>query len=260
MFFSPIFLAAYVGLASQAAAECSRSMLQEATAGYLAAVIAGKSTFPALASSTIEYIENTKAIDITKGILSQPIKVEFNVTLYDTTQCVSYTEFVSTNSNKPYVIGSRLAFDANNKVNKIDQNVASTKDWAFNAAGTLSTLKKENWDIIPEAKRDTRDALQKAADAYIDGLSSGGPKQPVASNCVMLEGGSARTGCSLTFSGSTAKITTRLYTIDEQIGGVDVFHPFPQLEAAMKKPVTTNNLFKVQGGSILIVHEDTVAL
>jgi len=263
MLSSPIFLAAWAGLISQAVADCSRSMLQEATAGYLAAVAAGKSTFPALGTDKVEYVENTKDVDITKGILSQPIRIDFNLTLYDTTQCASYTEIVSTDTKHPYVIGSRLAFDANNKVNRIDQNVCTSynghKDWVFDAAGTLKAIKKENWDPIPEAKRDTRDAIRKAADAYIDGLGDSSIKQPVAASCVMLEGGSARTGCALAFGkGPSAKITIRLYTIDEQLGGADVFHPFPQLDKALGKSTTTNNLFKVQGGSIQIVHEDTV--
>ncbi|OAA66670.1 hypothetical protein SPI_01246 [Niveomyces insectorum RCEF 264] len=264
MIFSPIFLAACAGLVSQAVADCSRSMLQEATAGYLAAVAAGKQTFAALGTDKVEYVENGSEADITKGILSQAIHIDFNVTLYDTTQCASYTEIVSADAKHPYVIGSRLAFDANNKVNRIDQNVCTSfnghKDWAFDATGTLRAIKKENWDIIPEAKRDTRDAIQKAADAYIDGLGDSGIKQPVAASCVMLEGGSARTGCALSFGKQTAKITDRRYTIDEEVGGVDVFHPFPYLDKAVGKPTTTNNLIKVQGGSILIVHEDTVIL
>lgn len=264
MFSSPIFVAACASLASQAVAECTRSMLQEATAGYLAAVAAGKPTFAALGTDKVAYIENGKDADITKGILAQPIKIDFNVTIYDTTECASYTEIVSADAKHPYVIGSRLAFDANNKVNKIDQNVCTSfnghKDWAFDAAGTLKAIKKENWDPIPEGKRDTRDVIKKAADAYIDGLGDSSIKQPVTASCVMLEGGSARTGCSLSFGKQTEKITTRLYTIDEELGGVDIFHPFPYLDKAVKKTTTTNNLLKVQGGQITIVHEDTVIL
>jgi hypothetical protein len=262
--FLPILLAACAGLIPQAVADCSRSVLQDATAGYLAAVAAGKQTFPALGADKVEYIENGKTADITKGILSQAIRIDFNVTLYDTTQCASYTEIVSADTKHPYVIGSRLAFDANNKVNRIDQNVCTNynghKDWAFDAAGTLRAIKKENWDPIPEAKRDTRDAIKKAGDAYVDGLGDSSIKQPVAASCVMLEGGSARTGCALSFGKQSAKITNRLYTIDEQLGGIDIFHPFPQLDKALGKSTTTNNLMKVQGGIIQIVHEDTVIL
>lgn len=264
MLFSTISLAACAGLASQVAAECTRAMLQEATAGYLEAVEAGEQTFAALGTGEVKYIENGKEADITKGILSEAIKIDFNVTLYDTTECASYTEIVSADAKHPYVIGSRLAFDADNKVNRIDQNVCTSfnghKDWAFDAAGTLRAIQKENWDPIAEAGRDSRETIQKAADAYVDGLGDSSIKQPVAASCIMLEGGSARTGCALSFGKQSEKITERLYTIDEEVGGVDIFHPFPYLDKAVGKTTTTNNLIKVQGGSILIVHEDTVIL
>src|SRR3569833_2906327 len=169
----PLAVAAWAaGLASQVSADCTRQMLQEATAGYLAALAAGKPSFAALGSDKVEYAENGKDADLTKGVMSQGIRIDYNRSLYDTPQCASYTEIVSADTKHPYVIGSRLAFDANNKVNRIDQHVCTSynghKDWAFDAAGTLRAIKKENWEIIPEAKRDTRDAIKKASDAYID--------------------------------------------------------------------------------------------
>ncbi len=225
MFFSPVFLAACAGLASRASAACTRQMLQEATAGYLAALTAGKTTFAALGADKIEYAENGKDMDLTKGILTQSIRIDYNRSLFDTTQCASYTEIVSTDAKHPYVIGSRLAFDADNKVNRIDQNVCDDGDWIFNAAGTLSGDKKENWDPIPEAKRDKREVIKAAGDAYIDSWGDSSIKPPFATGCYCLEGGTQRQGCSLNF-GQAMKITSRRYTIDEELGAVDIFHNF----------------------------------
>jgi hypothetical protein len=234
-------------------------MLQDATAGYLAALAAGKTTFAALQTGNLTYVENGVSTDIAKGVMSQGVRIDYNRSLYDTTQCASYTEIVSTDSKHPYVIGSRLAFDADNKVNQITQNVADDGDWLFNAAGTLSGDKKENWDSIPEAKRDTRDAIKAAGDSYIDSWGDSSVKPAFASGCYCLEGGSQRSGCALNF-GQAMKITSRLYTIDEELGAVDIFHNFPFLDKALPRDpgTVTNNLVKVSGGKIQLIHENTI--
>lgn len=82
------------GLASQAMAACTRAMLQQATAEYIDALAAGKTTFGSLSAGTVAYHENDAVVDITKGVLSQGIKIDFNRSIYDTTLCASYTEIV----------------------------------------------------------------------------------------------------------------------------------------------------------------------
>ena len=234
-------------------------MLQEATAGYLAAVAAGEPTFAALGTGEIEYVENGKDADLATGLLSQAIRIDYNRTLYDTTQCASYTEIVSTDATHPYVIGSRLAFGDDGTVDRIDQNICDTGDWIFGAAGTLETDKSENWDPIPEAQRDTREVIQQVGDAYIDGWGDASIKAPAADGCYSLEGGTKRGGCSLNF-GQEMEIVSRLYTIDEELGAVDIFHNFPFLDNALPRDpgTVTNNLIKVEGGKIKFLHENTV--
>jgi len=257
--FLRFILAASGGLALQASAACTRQMLQEATADYLGALVAGKPTFSALGTDNVEYVENGKDTDITTGVLSQGIPINFNRSLYDTTQCASYTEIVSTDAKHPYVIGSRLAFGADNMVNRIDQNVADAGDWIFNAAGTLSTDSKENWDPIPEDKRDTRDVIQAAGDSYINSWGDASVKPAFAPGCYCLEGGTQRAGCALNF-GQAMNITSRRYTIDEELGAVDIFHNFPFLDNALPRDpgTVTNNLVKVQSGKIQFIHENTI--
>ncbi|KAL1847099.1 hypothetical protein VTK73DRAFT_154 [Phialemonium thermophilum] len=242
-----------------ASAECTRDMLQEATAGYLAALAAGTPTFPALANSSVPYQENDKPMDIGKGVLSQGIAIDFNRSIYDTTLCASYTEIIATTKH-PYVIGTRLAFGDDGKVVKIESNVCDDGDWLFNASGSLRYSKAENWDPIPEAKRDSRDVIKAAGDAYIDAWGDASVQPPFATPCSRLEGGSYITGnCKLNFP-PPFNATNRRYTIDEVLGAVDMFHNFPFIDSALpRQPGTeTNNLIRVEGGKIRYIHENTV--
>lgn len=255
--FSPVLLV-FVGLAGHASAACTRDMLQAATADYLAALSAGKPTFAALANGTVAYQENDLAMDISKGVLSQGIKIDFNRSIYDTTQCASYTEVVATTKHA-YVIGTRLTF-TDEKVTKIESNVCDDGDWLFDAAGSLKYNKQENWDPIPESKRDTREVIKAAGDAYIDAWGDSTVKPPFATNCARLEGGSYISGnCKLNFP-PPFNVTNRRYTIDEVLGAVDMFHNFPFLDSAIPRdPGTqTNNFIRVEAGKIHYIHENTV--
>lgn len=249
--------------ASVASAACTRAFLQSATAQYIDALSSGKTTFAALGSSgTVAYQENDVVMDISKGVLSASggVKIDFNRSIYDTTECASYTEIVATTKHA-YVIGTRLAFNpADEKITKIESVVCDDGDWLFNAAGSLNYNKRETWDPIPEAKRDTRAVIKAAGDAYIDAWGDAAIKPPFASGCARLEGGSYLTGnCKLTFT-PPFKVTNRRYTIDEELGAVDIFHNFPFLDKAIARdPGTqTNNLLRVEGGQIKYIHENTV--
>ncbi len=194
---SPLLLAC-VGLASQASAACTRDMLRSGTEGYLAALAAGKPTIPALAEGSVPYQENDVVMDISKGVFSQEVAIDFNRSLYDTTLCASYTEVVSTTKHA-YVIGTRLAF-TDGKITKIESNVCTDKDWLFNVTGSLAYNKRENWDPIPEAQRDSRDVIKAAGDAYIDAWGDATVKPPFNAQCARLEGGVyISSSCKLNF-------------------------------------------------------------
>jgi hypothetical protein len=216
-------------------------------------------------------------MDITKGVLSQGIKIDFNRSIYDTTLCASYTEIVGgfspsvlipllsmltpaiATTKHAYVIGTRLAF-TDDKITKIESVVCDDGDWLFNAAGSLTYNKRESWDPIPEEKRNTREAIKAAGDAYIDAWGNSSIKPPFSSQCARLEGGSYLTGnCKLNFS-PPFEVTNRRYTIDEELGAVDIFHNFPFLDKGVPRdPGTqTNNLMRVEAGQIRYIHENTV--
>jgi hypothetical protein len=244
--------------ALQVSADCTRAMLQEATAEYLAALTAGNTKIAALAEGTVPYQENDVVMDISKGVLSQGIFIDFNRSIYDTTLCASYTEVVATTKH-PYVIATRLAF-TDSKITKIESVVVDDGDWLFNASGSLTYNKRENWDPIPEAKRDKREVIKAAGDAYIDAWGDSSVKPPFSPQCARLEGGSYVTGnCKLNFP-PPFNVTNRRYTIDEEMGAVDIFHNFPFLDKAIPRdPGTqTNNFMRVEGGQIRYIHENTV--
>lgn len=247
---------------SRSTAECTRALLQDLTASYVGALAAGNgpSGISGLAGPDVSYIENDSPADIAIGLLSVGIKVDFSRSIYDTTQCASYTEIVAT-AGPAYVIGTRLALNTDNKIAEIRSNVCNSGDWLFNAKGSLGYNNEETWDAIPEDHQDRREVIQAAGDAYIDAWGDDTVKPPFTSDCARLEGGSYISGgnCLLNFP-PPFNITYRVYTIDEQFGAVDIFHNFPFLDTSIPRdPGTqTNNFMRVEGGKIKYIHENTV--
>lgn len=218
---------------------------------------------PALGSN-ISYAENDTPMDIKKGVLSQAVTVDFNRSLLDTTQCATFTEISAATNKHPYVIHTRMLFTGD-KITKIESAVTDAGDWVFNATGQLYWTKLENWDPIPEAKRDTRAVIQAAGDAYLDSWGDGTVKVPYGTPCARLEGG-AYTGSKTTTTNTCKmpqfpqpfKITNRRYVIDEEVGGLDIFNDFPFIEKTKPNGTPSTNFIRVEGGMIRYVHEATV--
>lgn len=82
-------------------------------------------------------------------------------------------------------------------ITRIENVVADAGDWLFNAAGSLSNARKESWGVIGEGKRDGREAIQAAGDAYLDSWADGKVKVPYGTTCARLEGGSYTTNCKM---------------------------------------------------------------
>ena len=260
----PTFFAT-VGLASHAYAACSRSMLQDAAAAYLRALSVGQGGTE-IASSTLNYTENDISTDIKKGILAEPITVDWSRSIYDSVQCATATEINAASNKHPYVIVTRMLV-ADGKIASIDSVVADEGDWIFNATSHLKYAKQEKWDPIPEDKRDSRDVIKAAGDAYLDSWNNSTVKVPFGTPCSRLEGGlytgsanSTANSCRMPTFPEPFKIGHRRYTIDEELGAVDILNGFPWIEKT--KPSTfetpSTNFIRVEGGQIRYIHEDTV--
>ncbi|KAG2005450.1 hypothetical protein CC2G_001851 [Coprinopsis cinerea AmutBmut pab1-1] len=223
-----------LALTSLALAQCTYSSLQSLTSTYLTSQTRGDPSVlvPNSAVPSITYTENFKPTSLSSSILRTPLRIDYNRSLHDTTQCATYTEVVVANGRNHYVIGTQiwLKEDGSN-IDKIESIVTSNGDWAFNATGTLYYASRKNWFTIPEAERDTREVIQAGGDAYLDLFNDPTVKVPWGTPCARLEGG-FYTGRGLPTDSCNmgvpagVPLVNRRYVIDETLGAVDVFLDF----------------------------------
>ncbi|CAK7226940.1 hypothetical protein SBRCBS47491_006398 [Sporothrix bragantina] len=256
------FLGLALSLVSPVAADCSRDTLLAAAEAYMAVQTAGAvagSDFAKLLDPAVTYRQNNKPSDATTGIWSKALKLDHNRTILDTTQCASYTELVATAG--PYVIGVQLrhasATDAASPINLVDSIVATTGDWSFNAAKTLSYIATEDWGTLPEKDRSPRATLQAAADAYLDMWSNSTAINavPWGTPCARTEGSmhvtpSCKAGAPSGGSASS-KNTDRRYVIDETVGSCNAF-------CAFGGQMPDSHEFRLVDGKLRLVHTITV--
>lgn len=258
-FTSLIALVPFVlGAPTAPSATCDRDFLKTQAASYVAAQ---KSGTPSLllansSSSSITYTQNFKTASLTTGILSTPLRIDHNRSTYDTTQCATYTELITTEPNKQHVIGTQLRFSLDTlSLTKIETIVTSKGDWLFDPSSTLKYSSQESstglWDEIPPSKRDTRAVIQAAGDAYLDLFNNKSVKVPWGNPCARLEGGSyIQPSCNVGVPSGIRNVNRR-YVVDEVLGAVDVFFDFAGAEP-------DSHEFRVEGGKLRLVHTMTV--
>lgn len=247
-------------------AECSRDMLQELTDTYVEAqTMANASMLPLVVGSY--YGENNVTKDITEGILTEALTLDFTRSFFDTTLCASFTEFVAATHEHPYVIHTRMEATESGVVTRMESVVTDEDDWVFGADVFLTHTWEESWGEIPVARRDTRVVIKAAADAYIDNW--GNPELPVphGTPCARLEG-RLYTGsrdpqgqtCNMGAFPQPINTGNRRYVIDETIGAVTIFHNFSWIDAGLgaDHPGTpASQQFRVEGGMNRYIHEVT---
>ncbi|KAH6611738.1 hypothetical protein B0J18DRAFT_442109 [Chaetomium sp. MPI-SDFR-AT-0129] len=236
------------------AADCTREFLQTAADSLVAAQKGGDPTLLQPVSDALVYRENFADAAFDSGILASALPIDHSRHDLDTTQCATYTELISATGVEQRVIGVQMYF-TDNTVSKIDALVTGPDDWLFNATSTLDWASKENWDVIPEADRDTREVIQAAADAYCDVFSDKSVVVPWGHPCARLEGG-LYTGnggpddrCDVGIP-SGVSLVDRRYVIDETVGTVSVFLSFAT--------IPDSHEFRVEKGKLRFVHTLTV--
>jgi hypothetical protein len=246
-----------LALATISSAACDSWFVTEAAARYQSAQSYGDIAGLKQLFNSVIYVENGKESDPAKGILSKKLKIDSGRTFYDYTDCATYTELIVADPKEPYVIGTQLRISTNNGgIDRIDSIVTKPSDWLFNATNTLYWAQKESWDNIPSAKRDSRDTIKKAADAYLDLFSDSTVKVPWGTPCARLEGGAytgkgaANDTCNVGVP-SGVPMKNRKYVIDEAYGQVDVMlqmgaHEWPD-----------SHQFRIEGGKLRYVHTMT---
>ena len=256
-----------MAFAANASAQCSRETLQKLADTYVQAQTTGKATMLPLAANA-SYAENDQTMDIAKGVLAGALKVDFTRSFHDTTQCATFTELVAATDPHPYVIHTRMEATKNGKkVSKMESVVTDAGDWVFGAPEHLAVTRTEKWDEIPKDKRDTRAAIQAAADAYLNNWGEPTLPVPHGTPCSRLEGristaakDPAGQTCTMGAFPQKLNVSNRRYVIDEEYGSVSVFNGFPFIEASkpFEYPSPSSNQIRVEGGGIRYIHEVTI--
>ena len=185
--------------------------------------------------------------------------VDHQRSLIDTSTCQTFTELIVTNKEKPYVLGARLRVNRD-KIAEIEILWTTTGYWLFNADAYLKYSSMENWDPIPAGKRDTRDTLVGAANAYLDAFLEGKiDLVPWGFPCQRTEGG-AYTGkgspsdsCEVGVP-SGVNIANRRFVVDEVTGTVVVFCTFGAGGPNGGSGSADTHLFRIENGKLRYVH------
>jgi hypothetical protein len=240
---------------------CSREGLQRAVDLYIVAQTKGDTSGMPLAMG-LGYMENVAPANIATGLIKTPMKIDFHRSLLDTANCQTFTEVIVTNKEKPYVLGTRLRVN-HDKIAEIEIIWTTTGYWLFNADTYLKYSSTEEWSAIPADKRDTRDTLVSAANAYLDAfLEQKKDLVPWGYPCNRTEGG-MHTGrgapddsCDVGVP-SGVNISNRRFVVDPTTGSVVVFCTFGAGNAAGGSGAPDTHLFRVENGKLRYVHTIT---
>ncbi|KAH8912960.1 hypothetical protein BR93DRAFT_124583 [Coniochaeta sp. PMI_546] len=241
------------------AADCTREGLLAAANSYIAAQTTGKLDGLNLITSNFTYQENNKVVDIKRGVISTPLKIDLNRSTADTTACASYTMLISSTGSKPYVLATQIRHLGNDtsSIALIDTIAATTGSLFFDAKKTLGYIQKEDWGTLPAASRPSREILKKYGDAYLDMWTDAKAADSIAwgTVCERVEGSSLTKPCgaSLPHGGSKQNNGNRRYVIDETVGSVDVLCSFDSLGS-----LPDSHEIRVEDGKVKYVHTITV--
>jgi len=237
---------------------CARGGLQRAVDLYIAAQTKGDTSGLPLAKG-LGYYENAAPADIDKGIIKKALTIDHQRSLLDTATCQTFTEVVVTDKANPYVLGTRLRVN-HDKIAEIEILWTTTGYWLFNVDNYLKYSTEEKWDPIPAEKRDSRDALVGAANAYLDAFLEGKiDLVPWGFPCVRTEGG-AYTGKGLPSDScevgvpSGVNIANRRFVVDEVIGSVVAYCTFGAGGPNGGSGSPDTHLFRVEDGKLRYVH------
>jgi hypothetical protein len=243
---------------SRAGVSCTREGLQQAVDLYLTAQTKGDISGLPLAKG-VGYSENIAPADIHTGFITKPMKIDHERSILDTATCQTFTEVIVTDKAAPYVFGTRLRVN-HDKIVEIEILWTTTGYWLFNAEAYLKHSSEENWDPVPASKRESRDTLVAAANAYLDAfLEKKTDLVPWGYPCERLEGG-AYTGKGLRSDTcavgvpSGVNIVNRRFVVDEVLGTVQVFCTFGAGTPGGGSGAPDSHLFRLQNGKLRYVH------
>lgn len=174
--------------AAAALSECDRTFLNDMSAAYIGAQTTGQPVLIPSLSSRLVYTEQFKPLSINAGILTKALNITSYRRFYDAVLCTAFVQLIITDPAHPYVIGTRFEADGLN-ITKMETLVTDAGDWLFNATGYQYYDSRENWALIPPEKRDSREVIKAAGDAYFDRFGNANASVPWGTPCARLEGG-----------------------------------------------------------------------
>ncbi|EDU41560.1 conserved hypothetical protein [Pyrenophora tritici-repentis Pt-1C-BFP] len=250
-----------IATTSTQAFDCTREYLEETTNSYVNLMATGQhDRFENLAYS-MQYFENNVTSSILSGTPALGMTIDSHRSILDTTQCKTMTEIIVTDLIHPYVIHTQMTLDSEGNVNLIDSIVTDKGDWAFNATGYKYWNSQESWGPIPETKRDSREVVKAAGNAYADRFNDTSVVVPFGTPCTRLEGG-AYTGrgnlsantCDIGGLPSNVLLTNRKYVADEVMGVVDIFMGFTGLDRTRNtEGAPDSHMFRIEGVLALLM-------
>jgi hypothetical protein len=247
--------------AGAAQVSCTRDGLQRAVDLYLAAQTKGDTSGLPLPPG-VGYVENMARTDINTGLIKTAMKIDHHRSLLDPATCQTFTEVIVTNKEKPYVLGTRLRVN-HDKIAEIEILWTTTGYWLFNADNYLKYSSAENWGAIPADRRDTRDTLVAAANAYLDAFLEGKKDLvPWGYPCQRTEGGmytgkgDPKDSCDVGVP-SGVNISNRRFVVDPTIGAVVAFCTFGAGTPGGGSGSPDTHLFRVENGKLRYVHTIT---
>jgi hypothetical protein len=251
-----VALAPAVSFAQQVS--CVRGGLQRAVNLYVEAQTKGDTAGLPLANG-VGYVENMERTDIAQGLINTPLKIDHHRSLLDEATCQTFTELIVTDAANPYVLGTRMRVN-HDKIAEIEILWTTTGYWLFNADNYLKYSSAEDWGPIPPERRDSRETLVGAANAYLDAFLEGKIDQvPWGFPCVRVEGGmytgkgSPDDSCEVGVP-SGVNIANRRFVVDEVIGSVVVYCTFGAGTPNGGSGAPDTHLFRVENGKLRYVH------
>ena len=229
---------------------CDRAGLQAAVDAYLAGLAAGNYENVPLATSAT-YSENENTLGFGEGIWEEPLNIDFHRSMFDVMECASFTEIIITDEAHPYVLGARIDV-ADGQISNISVIVTDEGDWLFDAGRYLMYSEPEDWSVVPEADRLTRQQLHDDAASYFKYWGDRSVVVPWGTPCARLEGGEAYTGTACDVGipeGTDFEPMPTDYLVDPDYGMVVLYVDFGDPDT---------HLFRILKTGIRYVHTLTV--
>jgi hypothetical protein len=201
-------------------------------------------------SPKMSYVENFDVINRSR-LIDKPLKIDQHLSLLDTARCETYTEALVSDPAGPYALGTRLRLNSQS-VAEIETMWSAPGYLGFDIEGYLKNSSAEDWGTIPAAERDTRVALESAANAYLDALLAG--KADVMPWGFPCHRTAADGSCQVGAPAGTVNIANRHFVVDETMGAVAVLCTFGVDPASGRIRTPDAHLFRVENGKVRFVH------